>query len=1259
MPDIRYDQGDVGVVNESRNDIVLGVEFDIVALNVVGTAVFGLLGRPPGSAAAITGTGDTRQITGDVAGGYRVRITDDSGTKVIHTFSVLTPLGQDLPAFNERASDDANDVDADPTTWVNESETNLGGSYQGWHPKMIANMLLLEAAILARVPLSRNLAAGAGLVGGGDLSADRTFDVVANADGSIVVNVDDIQVGVLATDAQHGARGGGGQHTLAVLSGAAGFFSGAEKTTLADLASGAPYVPDSRLLTAGAGQVGGGDLSADLTFDVGANADGSIVVNVDDIQVGVLATDAQHGARGGGGQHVLAVASGAAGFFSGAEKQTLIDLASAATPDLNSAYLLGNAIDVKLANGPLLFRSTLADTQSPLTVQMDATNVLAVDAEGAVRVNPTEGQDFSVTVGDSGEILLTALGTGTAQLLSLGGPAILASLAVDAYTVLGSGDGSRGNGALLFSNDYAFLLTGNTAGAARTGGLVVAYDATATADTVDGVYTPGVAAVSNPTVVTAGADTFAAGDILMFGLAGGANTAFYEVASQVGNLLTLRGVGTIDTVEDFSARQLRAAGNEGASITKMEVTIMRTGTDGVWETGRGAVTPITYTDLVTGGPFLPLAGGVMAGAINMGTNAISNAGAITSTGFAGPLTGDVNDVTLTDGGAATAYLDATGAYSVPAGAGGGEANTASNAGTASLVLTKSGVDLPFRGLLGINGIGVAVNGNDVEIDGAALAAKALVLTAGAGLVGGGDLSLNRAFNIGAHADGSIVVNADDVQVGVLATDAQHGDRGGGTQHVAVVAAGASGFMTGAQATDLADLVAAGGDTLAQVLALGRVTGGNNIEFSVGNNPVLLGDGAAHSLAYSGAATGTGGSLSIAAQDAGGASFGGTLSLKGGEGPTGATAAEVFVGGAGGFTGGDAVVQAGQGANGGTAGTARITGGNAQASPGDGGQGLVDGGNGDTGGDVKMRGGVGTAGPGGNVLLSVGGGSTVPGTLQLQQDSVTYLTLPAAQGLAGTVMTDVLGDGVLSMQAWASLTLLHISNNVATPASRVDIAAGRCRDSLGTSTMVHTGGFIDMLVNGSNGLDTGSVAANTLYSLFVIGQPDAASTRLASLSPTAPLLPGPATIFRRVGWILTDASGDIELFDQPVVEGLDRWVFYEKFQFIEDTPGTATSYVNTTVPASNFVPSTATMQQIGVLTAKVGGTATLATTAIIPDDWFEGTDHASWNTAAGVGSNADISTSGTHILPTGPAKLIRYLVIDAETTINVKGYMDTL
>lgn len=73
-----------------------------------------------------------------------------------------------------------------------------------------------------------NVTAGAGLTGGGDLPT--TLNVAANVDGSIVVNTNDVQVGVLASDAQHGIRGGGTQHAAASLTNA-GFMEPFENLT--------------------------------------------------------------------------------------------------------------------------------------------------------------------------------------------------------------------------------------------------------------------------------------------------------------------------------------------------------------------------------------------------------------------------------------------------------------------------------------------------------------------------------------------------------------------------------------------------------------------------------------------------------------------------------------------------------------------------------------------------------------------------------------------------------------------------------------------------------------------------------------------------------------------------------------------------------------------------------------------------------------------------------------------------------------------
>jgi hypothetical protein len=169
------------------------------------------------------------------------------------------------------------------------------------------------------VPVTTQVIAGLGLFGGGALTGNVTLNVGANPDGSIIVNPNDIQVGVLATDAQHGNRGGGALHALATPI-SAGFMSSADFSKLAGLPTSA--VPTSRTLIAGAGLVGGGDLSADRTFDVGANPDGSIIVNPNDIQVGVLATDAQHGNRGGGALHALATIT-TPGFMSAADKAKL------------------------------------------------------------------------------------------------------------------------------------------------------------------------------------------------------------------------------------------------------------------------------------------------------------------------------------------------------------------------------------------------------------------------------------------------------------------------------------------------------------------------------------------------------------------------------------------------------------------------------------------------------------------------------------------------------------------------------------------------------------------------------------------------------------------------------------------------------------------------------------------------------------------------------------------------------------------------
>jgi hypothetical protein len=113
-------------------------------------------------------------------------------------------------------------------------------------------------ADLGGVPTTRTLTAGAGLTGGGDLSIDRTFNVIA-ANGSITVNADSIEVGVI-TDTNHGARGGGTLHSVVTTS-VAGFMSAADKTKLDGVATGATNITlsssiPSTIVVGGSGSAG-------------------------------------------------------------------------------------------------------------------------------------------------------------------------------------------------------------------------------------------------------------------------------------------------------------------------------------------------------------------------------------------------------------------------------------------------------------------------------------------------------------------------------------------------------------------------------------------------------------------------------------------------------------------------------------------------------------------------------------------------------------------------------------------------------------------------------------------------------------------------------------------------------------------------------------------------------------------------------------------------------------------------------------------
>lgn len=242
----------------------------------------------------------------------------------------------------------------------------------------------------------------------------------------------------------------------------------------------------------------------------------------------------------------------------------------------------------------------------------------------------------------------------------------------------------------------------------------------------------------------------------------------------------------------------------------------------------------------------------------------------------------------------------------------------------------------------------------------------------------------------------------------------------------------------------------------------------------------------------------------------------------------------------------------------------------------------------------------------------------------------------------------------------------------TTTSLLNIAAGQCRDSTNINDIKVTAPVIvSIAVNGANGLDSGVIAANTFYSVYVIGNSTAndpsvvtdasgggffqAAQGLLSLSSTAPALPTGYDMFRRIGYILTSAGSVILKFDQ-VGNNSQRWMYYDApIVCLAATAQAAFTALNINV-TNNSVPSIATnvLFEANLLPNAAGE--------------FVALQPASSTNATGYYARMSGSVGGVHkfgdlITPcsiVGGNPTINY-VTDAASTValNVVGYLDQL
>lgn len=162
--------------------------------------------------------------------------------------------------------------------------------------------------------------------------------------------------------------------------------------------------------------------------------------------------------------------------------------------------------------------------------------------------------------------------------------------------------------------------------------------------------------------------------------------------------------------------------------------------------------------------------------------------------------------------------------------------------------------------------------------------------------------------------------------------------------------------------------------------------------------------------------------------------------------------------------------------------------------------------------------------------------------------------------------------------------LNISNDATAPNTVLNIAAGQARDMndnidmpLGASNLplngvaVATPISLNAAVNGYNGLDTGSLAASTMYAVWLIGDSsykNPVGVTLSLASNALPRMPFGYDSMRIIGYWATDSSVHF-LKGYMAGNGNDKLFAYDAPQATAITAGNATSY--TAVALTALVP----------------------------------------------------------------------------------------
>ena len=142
----------------------------------------------------------------------------------------------------------------------------------------------------------------------------------------------------------------------------------------------------------------------------------------------------------------------------------------------------------------------------------------------------------------------------------------------------------------------------------------------------------------------------------------------------------------------------------------------------------------------------------------------------------------------------------------------------------------------------------------------------------------------------------------------------------------------------------------------------------------------------------------------------------------------------------------------------------------------------------------------------------------------------------------------------------------------TSTTAASVQAGRARNSSNENDIILLSAVaLNAATNGINGLDTGSLAASTLYALYAVGDSTFNNDPgvVLSLSASAPLLPVGYDMYRLIGYLRTDGSSHF-LAGYWSGSSNERTFVYDVPIATAVTAGSSATYA--AVDLSTFVPA---------------------------------------------------------------------------------------